>query len=174
MAPAGTRATAGAHAASAVELSTAMQVADHRRLMSLDGAPRSSVPSAPMILPGWGRPKETPLEGASAVQPTEPESAATCGLDVRVDGLLAAHAVPRLCEQLVILVDCAGVGGSASISVSSTSLTSRPIDALARLALAARTAQREVTVRTTQRRARAAAAAGRTGGPGAPRVSSRG
>ena len=57
---------------------------------------------------------------------------------MRVDGLLAAHAVPRLCEQLVILVDCAGVG---RLSVDLGQLDEpdlATIDALARLALAAR------------------------------------
>jgi anti-anti-sigma regulatory factor len=73
----------------------------------------------------------------------------TCGLDVRVDGLLAAHAVPRLCEQLVILVDCAGV---RRLTVDLGQLDQpdmATIDVLARLALAARKRGASVTVRTT-------------------------
>jgi anti-anti-sigma regulatory factor len=83
------------------------------------------------------------------VQPAETEPYATCGLDVRVDGLLAAHAVPRLCEQLVILVDCAGVG---RLTVDLGRLDEpdvATIDALARLALAARRRSAQVTVRTS-------------------------
>jgi hypothetical protein len=83
------------------------------------------------------------------VQSTEPDAHATCGLDVRVDGLLAAPAVPRLCEQLVILVDCAGVG---RLSVDLGQLDEpdlATIDALARLALVARRRSAQVTVRTT-------------------------
>ncbi len=81
--------------------------------------------------------------------PKESESSATCGLDVRVDGLLAAPAVPRLCEQLVILVDCAGVG---RLDVDLGRLDApdlATIDALARLALAARRHSARVRVRTT-------------------------
>lgn len=79
----------------------------------------------------------------------EPPASATCALDVRVEGLLAAHAVPRLCEQLVILVDCAGVG---RLSVD-LGLVEQPdlatLDALARLALAAHRHRARVTVRTS-------------------------
>ena len=83
------------------------------------------------------------------MQAAAPESYASCGLDVRVDGLLAAHAVPRLCEQLVILVDCAGVG---RLNVDLGQLDEpdiATIDALARLALTARRRSARVTVRTT-------------------------
>jgi hypothetical protein len=92
-----------------------------------------------------------PREGATTVPSVEPEppSSATCALDIRVDGLLPAHAVPRLCEQLVILVDCAGVG---RLNVD-LGWVSRPdlvtLDALARLALAARQHQAQVRVRTS-------------------------
>ena len=82
------------------------------------------------------------------VQPVETGSYATCGLDVRVDGLLAAHAVPRLCEQLVILVDCAGVG-RLNVDLGQVDEPDlETIDALARLALAARRRSALVTVRT--------------------------
>jgi ABC-type transporter Mla MlaB component len=79
-----------------------------------------------------------------------PESppVAGCGLEVRVDGLLAAHAVPRLCEQMVILVDCAGV---ARLEVDLGRLDQpdlATVDALARLALVARRRDARVTVRT--------------------------
>lgn len=73
---------------------------------------------------------------------------ATCGLEVRVDGLLAAHAVPRLCEQLVVMVDCAGVG---RLDVDLGHLEEpdlATVDALARLALAARRQHAQVIVRT--------------------------
>jgi STAS domain len=73
---------------------------------------------------------------------------ATCGLEVRVDGLLAAHAVPQLCEQLVILVDCAGVG---RLEVDLGRLDEpdlATIDALARLALVAGRHSARVSVRT--------------------------
>jgi anti-anti-sigma regulatory factor len=83
------------------------------------------------------------------VQPAETEPYATCRLDVRIDGMLAAQAVPRLCEQLVILVDCAGVG---RLTVDLGQLDDpdlATIDALARLALAARRHSAAVTVRTT-------------------------
>ena len=74
---------------------------------------------------------------------------ASCGLEVRVDGLLAAHAVPRLCEQMVILVDCAGV---TRLEVDLGQLD-RPdlatVDALARLALAAQRREARVSVRTS-------------------------
>ena len=83
------------------------------------------------------------------MQSTDPDAYATCGLDVRVDGLLAAPAVARLCEQLVILVDCAGVGrlGVDLGRLDEPDLAT--IDALARLALAARRRSAHVTVRTT-------------------------
>jgi ABC-type transporter Mla MlaB component len=83
------------------------------------------------------------------VAPAETEPCATCALDVRVDGLLAAHAVPQLCEQLVVLVDCAGVG---RLTVDLGQLEQpdlATIDALARLALAAKRRSAQVTVRTT-------------------------
>ena len=72
-----------------------------------------------------------------------------CGLEVRVDGLLAAHAVPRLCEQMVILVDCAGV---TRLEVDLGQLDQpdlATVDALARLALAARRRDARVSVCTT-------------------------
>jgi ABC-type transporter Mla MlaB component len=81
--------------------------------------------------------------------PSSAASSGPCGLEVKVDGLLAAHAVPRLCEQMVILVDCAGVG---RLDVD-LGLLQQPdlatVDALARLALAARRHQASVRVRTT-------------------------
>ncbi|MDX6228151.1 MAG: hypothetical protein QOI76_1541 [Frankiales bacterium] len=73
----------------------------------------------------------------------------TCGLDIRVDGLLAANAVQRLCEQLVALVDCGGVG---RLQVDLGRLDEpdlATVDALARLALAARRRSAQVTVRTS-------------------------
>jgi STAS domain len=79
---------------------------------------------------------------------TVPDQPATCGLEVRVDGLLAAHAVPGLCEQLVILVDCAGVG---RLEVDLGRLDEpdlATIDALARLALVAIRHNARVSVRT--------------------------
>src|SRR4051794_30633733 len=88
-------------------------------------------------------------EKGSVVPPAETEPYATCGLDVRVDGLLAPHAVPRLCEQLVVLVDCAGV---RRLTVDLGQLAEpdmATIDVLARLALAARQRGASVTVRTT-------------------------
>jgi anti-anti-sigma regulatory factor len=75
--------------------------------------------------------------------------AGTCGLDIRVDGLLAAHAVPRLCEQLVLLVDCGGVGRLAVDLGQLEEPDLATIDALARLALAARRRSAQVTVRTS-------------------------
>jgi hypothetical protein len=73
----------------------------------------------------------------------------TCGLDIRVDGLLAAHAIPRLCEQLVILVDCAGVGRLVVDLGWLDEPDLATVDALARLALAARRRSARVTVRTS-------------------------
>src|ERR1700712_1743759 len=73
----------------------------------------------------------------------------TCTLDIKVGGLMAAHAIPRLCEQLVILVDCAGVG---HLDVDLGRLDEpdlATIDALAGLALAARRHSARVRVRTT-------------------------
>lgn len=73
----------------------------------------------------------------------------TCGLEIRVDGLLAARAVPQLCEQLVILVDCAGVG---RLDVDLGRLDApdlATVDALARLALVARRRDAWVRVRTS-------------------------
>lgn len=75
-------------------------------------------------------------------------SLTSCGLEVRVDGLLAAHAVPRLCEQMVILVDCAGV---TRLEVDLGQLDQpdlATVDALARLALAAQRRDARVSVRT--------------------------
>ena len=74
---------------------------------------------------------------------------ASCGLEVRVDGLLAAHAVPRLCEQMVLLVDCAGV---TRLEVDLGQLDQpdlATVDALARLALVAGRRDAKVTVSTT-------------------------
>jgi ABC-type transporter Mla MlaB component len=90
----------------------------------------------------------TPLEGAPDVQPAELEPYGTCGLDVRVDGLLAVHAVPRLCEQLAVMVDCAGVVRLRLDLGRLDEPDLATLDALARLALAARRRDASVTVRT--------------------------
>lgn len=73
----------------------------------------------------------------------------TCGLDIRVDGLLAPQAVPRLCEQLVILVECGGVGRLAVDLGRLDEPDLATVDALARLALAARRRSARVSVRTS-------------------------
>src|SRR3954464_4571654 len=88
-------------------------------------------------------------EKGSVVPPAETEPYATCGLQVQVDGLLAPHAVPRLCEQLVILVDCAGVRRLTVELGQVEAPDFATIDALARLALAARRRSASVTVGTT-------------------------
>lgn len=79
----------------------------------------------------------------------DPASSSTCSLEVRVEGLLAAHAVPRLCEQLVILVDCAGVGRLDVDFGRVDEPDIATLEALARLALAARRHHARVSVRTS-------------------------
>lgn len=79
----------------------------------------------------------------------DPATAATCSLEVRVEGLLAAHAVPRLCEQLVILVDCAGVGRLVVDFGRVDEPDIATLDALARLALSAKRQEAQVSVRTS-------------------------
>ncbi|MDX6244565.1 MAG: hypothetical protein QOE76_2288 [Frankiales bacterium] len=83
------------------------------------------------------------------MDPADPAPANTCGLDIRVDGRLAAHAVPQLCEQLVILVECAGVGRLRVDLGRLDEPDLATVDALARLALAARRRSSRVTVRTS-------------------------
>lgn len=83
------------------------------------------------------------------MEPADPVPPSTCGLDIRVDGLLAAHAIPQLCEQLVILVDCAGVGRLVVDLGRLDEPDLATVDALARLALAARRHRARVTVRTS-------------------------
>lgn len=76
-------------------------------------------------------------------------TAQPCSLQIRVDGVLTTPAVARLCEQLVVLVHCAGVG---RLEVDLGRLDTpdlATVDALARLALVARRHDARVGVRTT-------------------------